>query len=1033
MRPSFDLEMGDGSKRRIASKTFIVLEMELSELHESFGFLTPDGMNPALFRLLDRFKDDSELFTKEEASLTDKGIEELLKFATKQDKDLRRRVKREMGVQLQELVAPAGAAAKVREILTRTDDLLAGRIEPDFPEPKIVAPATTEDAVSPGEPGVALAVADPFETEKRRRAKLFSVTPSRHRSKRVSLLTRAGDSFEKISAYGEIVLNLQVERVSTQTLAETRNLALDVAKTWTASGKKLSLKLSRDIPEAQEEIRSFFPELRENLLDVVAEVETPEDVWALDDELTELEGVLGLTKGLIGIQAVLESPLALDNARTVLTSTPRISAVELGATLPAQLGWFFVLKPGESEHDAQARRIREAEEALEHGAGSIRSIARPLGIAVLRGPLSLGDGFGAPEAILEALREYDGIRLGSGEQAVFLPDTPPKTDLEQRLESLEALIRGENVADPDHVFRMEEDLRVLDAAVARKGMEGDALERYWRAKWTLLYDKGVPATVDVPDKTLPEVLLESARKHSDKAFHYKAERVTRKGEREVLTADIPFLDILEAGANRVANILMELGIRKGDRIALSTSNTLANVAVFQAAASIGAVIVPLDPSKAHLADRFFNDAEAKALFFDAGTGGDDAELHHARLMAWAGENDLDDDTAFMAELRKARRKLTADDSATARDNLAKLIPAELQPEFKVLWDRKLDPPRKFAEALVKVPSLQAVVLTGVEDFVPGAEPSRAPESEEEFSHALGKNVKVFRLRDLLQKASDEPVIADVSPDDPLAWPYTGGTTTGVSKAAVHSHKSMLALGLQRGITMIPENDERPHVVATTLPFTHTYGFATGVLTPILTGADALVVPNTGPRYLSIVADSMVDENVSILFSSRSALATLARMIPESADLSHLHRIASSGDTLTPAVTEIWRQRFGVIPCSGYGSTETPSSLMNPARTNRAGTEGIPVPNVEARIVNAVTGEVEPPSVAGLLQIRGPHLSSGYAGRPEASAKVMLDGWWQKDDIFKWTATATLSSRDVPTTCLRSTNSMYTRKRWSKRC
>ncbi len=562
------------------------------------------------------------------------------------------------------------------------------------------------------------------------------------------------------------------------------------------------------------------------------------------------------------------------------------------------------------------------------------------------------------------------------------------------------MIRDENVADPDHAFRMEEDLRVLDAAVARKGMEGDALERYWRAKWTLLYDKGVPATVDVPDKTLPEVLLESARKHSDKAFHYKAERVTRTGEREVLTADIPFLDILETGANRVANILMELGIQKGDRIALSTSNTLANVAVFQAAASIGAVIVPLDPSKAHLADRFFNDAEAKALFFDAGTGGDDAELHHARLMAWAGENDLDDDTAFMAELRKARRKLTADDSATARDSLAKLIPAELQPEFKALWDRKLDPPRKFAEALVKVPSLQAVVLTGVEDFVPGAEPSRAPESEEEFSHALGKNVKVFRLRDLLLKASDEPVIADVSPDDPLAWPYTGGTTTGVSKAAVHSHKSMLALGLQRGITMIPENDERSHVVATTLPFTHTYGFATGVLTPILTGADALVVPNTGPRYLSIVADSMVDENVSILFSSRSALATLARMIPESADLSHLHRIASSGDTLTPAVTEIWRQRFGVIPCSGYGSTETPSSLMNPARTNRAGTEGIPVPNVEARIVNAVTGEVEPPGVAGLLQIRGPHLSSGYAGRPEASAKVMLDGWWQKDDIFK---------------------------------
>ena len=998
VRPSFDLEMGDGSKRRIASKTFVVLEMELSELHRSFGTLTPDGMNPALFRLLDRFLEDPELFQQEKAALTDKGIEELLKYATKQDKDLRRQVKREMGVQLQELVAPAGAAAKVHEILARTEDLLAGRVEPDFPEPKTAAPALEEVSASEAVP--TFTAADPFHTEKKRRAKLFSVTPSRNLSKRVSLLVRSGDDFAKAASHGDIVLNLQYERTSTQALAEARDAALEAAKTWIAGGGKLSLKLSRDISQAQEEIRSFFPELRDGLHDVVAEVETPEDVWALDDELTELEGVLGLKKGSVGLQVVFESPKALDDARRILTCTPRVAAVELGATLPAQLGWFFVPRVGENEQEAQSRRIREAEEALEHGAGSIRSIARPLGVAVLRGPLALGDGSTAPETIWEALREYDGIRLGDCSQAVFLPDEPPKTDLEQRLESFEALVQGGEMTDTDLAFRLEEDLRVLDAAVARKALEGEALERFWRAKWTMLYDEGVPATIEIPDKTLPEVLLESARKHPEKTFCYKAERITHKGEREVLVAEIPFLDILDAGANRVAHILKDLDIQKGDRIALSTSNTLANIAVFQAAASIGAVIVPLDPSKAHLADRFFNDAEAKALFFDAGTGGDDAELHHARLMAWAGEHDLDDDTAFMAELRKARRKLTAEDSPAARDALAAMIPAELRPEFAALWNRKLDPPRKFAEALVKVPSLRAVVLTSVEDFVPGAEPSRAPESEEEFSRSLGDKVKVFRLRDLLPKASTEPVAADVAPDDPIAWPYTGGTTTGVSKAAVHSHKSLLALGLQRGLTMIPESGDGAHVVATTLPFTHTYGFATGVLTPILTGADALVVPNTGPRYLSIVADAMAGEQVSILFSSRSALATLARMIPESANLSNLRRIASSGDTLTPAVTEIWHRRFGVIPCSGYGSTETPSSLMNPARTNRAGTEGIPVPNVEARIVNAVTGEVEPPGVAGLLQVRGPHLSSGYAGRPEASAKVMLDGWWQKDDIFK---------------------------------
>lgn len=1003
IRSSFDLELGDGTSRRIASKTFLVLEMELGELQQSFGTLTPDGMNPALFRLVDRFLGDEALYQKEAATFSDKGLEELLRYATGQDRDLRQPVKREMGVELRELLVPAGAATSVREQLERTEKLLTGEQEPDFPAPRVAAPIL-EEAPAEGAPATA-AVVDQFAAECKARFARAPITPARLRTRQASTLIGRTETKEGLArvegAVDEFVLDLRTERTSTEerakALANLRTLGEHLAERTVHFG--LALRLSRAADTALDELRELVPVLGGAVSSIVAEVTEPEEVWRLDDTLLELEQLLGRNPGDIGLQLTLEAPAALVNIRRLVSCSPRICAVELGMTLPAQLGWVFVPRPGEGHAQARNRRVEEAEEAVAGARLRVLPECRAYGVPLLRGPVAMPEAL-TDQMVGELIANYDGLRLAGSSMVLRFEHALGQSPYLDRLETLEAAAVNKPVEDPAEDIRLEEDLRVLDEAVGRSALNAEERERYWRAKWALLYDEGVPPTIEIPNLSLPEALLAAAERNPERTFHYRTEVEHADGTRGMVRGRVPFAELLGPLSFRAARVLKDLGVEKGDRVALSTSNTLAYVALFQGAGLLGAILVPLDPTKAHLADRFFNDAEIKLLVFDPGMDQDDSELHRARITGWLREEGLDTDPIIMDGLHKAWRRLGGEESEQALQEVLGTLPTEYGARFSALWRDRLTPVRKFSETLVRVPSLANVLVSSVTDLVPDA-PQQQISSLDALRGALGKKVRVERFADIFEAVSDAPIDNGVQPENPLVWPYTGGTTTGVSKAAVHTHRSVLALGLQRGLSMIPDGHVKRHVVGTTLPFTHTYGFATGVLTPVLGGASALVIPNTGPRFLPMVAEALVEERASVLFSSRSALATLVRLIPETADMSALQRIGSSGDTLTPAVVTAWQERFKVTPCSGYGSTETPSSLMNPVRTNRAGTEGIPAPNVEARIVDRETGAVLPPGREGLLQIRGPHVAQGYAHRPDADAKVKKPGgWWEKDDIFR---------------------------------
>jgi long-chain acyl-CoA synthetase len=88
---------------------------------------------------------------------------------------------------------------------------------------------------------------------------------------------------------------------------------------------------------------------------------------------------------------------------------------------------------------------------------------------------------------------------------------------------------------------------------------------------------------------------------------------------------------------------------------------------------------------------------------------------------------------------------------------------------------------------------------------------------------------------------------------------------------------------------------------------------------------------------------------------------------------------------------------------GYGLSEAaPVTHSNPREgVRRPGSVGLPLPDVDCRIVDLETGTREvAPGETGELCVRGPNLMDGYWQKPEETALVLRDGWLYTGDIVR---------------------------------
>lgn len=112
------------------------------------------------------------------------------------------------------------------------------------------------------------------------------------------------------------------------------------------------------------------------------------------------------------------------------------------------------------------------------------------------------------------------------------------------------------------------------------------------------------------------------------------------------------------------------------------------------------------------------------------------------------------------------------------------------------------------------------------------------------------------------------------------------------------------------------------------------------------------------------------------------------------------RLMVSGSAALPAsVHQTWTSLTGQKLLERYGMTEIGMALSNPYDgERRPGAVGMPLPNVEVRLVDEQQGVVTTEGEAGEIQIRGPSVFLEYWNRPEATETSFQDGWFLTGDM-----------------------------------
>ena len=230
--------------------------------------------------------------------------------------------------------------------------------------------------------------------------------------------------------------------------------------------------------------------------------------------------------------------------------------------------------------------------------------------------------------------------------------------------------------------------------------------------------------------------------------------------------------------------------------------------------------------------------------------------------------------------------------------------------------------------------------------------------------------------------------ATAGPDDWAVFPYSSGTT-GNPKGCMHTHRTVMVPMLS-GLAWSPMTADSPHLV--TLPLFHVTGMQAAMNAPIYTGS-TLVIMSRWDRRL---AAQLIARHRIGRWRSIATMAIDLVNDPECAsfDLSSLEAIGGGGAAMPEVIAERLRALTGLDYIEGYGLSETMASThINPVEHPKRQCLGIPIFDVDSRVVSVDDGRELPPGEVGEILIHGPQLFKGYWKDPAGTAAAFteLDG------------------------------------------
>lgn len=414
--------------------------------------------------------------------------------------------------------------------------------------------------------------------------------------------------------------------------------------------------------------------------------------------------------------------------------------------------------------------------------------------------------------------------------------------------------------------------------------------------WLKHYDPGVVLTPAYTNVPLNKQFISHVQKHPDRPYIFSEDRTITYRE-----ADME--------ARKLANALINSGVQKGDRVAVTLPNIPEFVVAVQACLKIGAIIVPTNPR--------YKKRELTHQYLDSGT---------QTVLCW--NQAVDVHTEMLHENEGFLKTIIG-------------VPGD------------------------SYPAVQSKAIINYKEFI-NASPAHEPES----NTSLG---------------------------DTALLVYTGGTT-GVSKGCRITHKNLIAVASAWKQMCQYFTDVDNYKVLSSTPMYHIHGFQTTINANILLGGSMILLPEitTGDILNAI---NKYEPNVWPAVPAQIKSITKHRGLPAS----KAHRIQHIGCGASPipvAAMEAFERIVGVPIIEGYGASETSMAVAsNPYRKRKVGSVGIPYPNIDFKVVDIKTGNVELPlGEVGELCFKGPQVISEYWNHPEETALAIREGWWYSGDI-----------------------------------
>lgn len=289
--------------------------------------------------------------------------------------------------------------------------------------------------------------------------------------------------------------------------------------------------------------------------------------------------------------------------------------------------------------------------------------------------------------------------------------------------------------------------------------------------------------------------------------------------------------------------------------------------------------------------------------------------------------------------------------------------------------------------------LQPLLATGAIDHVLAAACAdmAAPEGRADMPEALRdlsdtdiSGPGLTRWRDAL--AMDRrPGPHAAGPEDLAVVLYTSGTT-GQPKGCMHLHRTIQPV-IHTYLPLSPYTEET--VVLTVLPFFHVTGMQNGMNAPLCAGATLVQMTRWDPA----LALELIDRHrVTMCRSITAMVIDLIRQLDTTpGDISSLTVIGAGGAAVPEAVARRLHALTGLRIVEGYGMSETAGvTHMNPHHAPREQCLGIPVHDVDSRVIDLDTGRELGPGEPGEIVIAAPQVFAGYWRNEAATGEAFVE-------------------------------------------